>query len=184
MKFLTGFLCLMTLALVAGCGGDKRTVVKGKITVGGKGPLSGGNIRFVSASEASRFGSGIIKADGTYEVSNAPVGDCKIVIDNTHLDPSAKKSVSMPGMPGMKGMGGMKGMPGGGGGGPGKGNAKDTTKKMSGAPSGVDVATEMGRADTSGQKFVKIDAAYAKPETTPLTFKVESGDNSKDFDVK
>ena len=38
----------------------------------------------------------LIKADGTYEVPDAPVGECKVVIDNSHLDPSSKKSGTMP----------------------------------------------------------------------------------------
>lgn len=57
---------------------------------------------------------------------------------------------------------------------------------MADAPKGVDVPTEMsgGKADVAGQKFVRIDPAYAKAETTALKADVKSGANTFDFDVK
>lgn len=76
------------LGLMAGCGGSSgsaKAKVTGKVTVAGKGPLTGGNIRFVLASDTSKGSGGIIKADGSYEVVDAPVGECKVTIDNEHL---------------------------------------------------------------------------------------------------
>jgi hypothetical protein len=109
MKFSLRLFVLIAALTALGCGGgDKRVALSGKVTVGGKGPLTGGNIRFVSTADPNRVGGGLIKADGTYEVTDAPVGACKVVIDNTHLDPNAVKAVNLPGMGGP----GMKGVPG------------------------------------------------------------------------
>lgn len=182
---------LPALALVGtlvGCGGDKRATVTGKVTVGGKGPLTGGNIRFVSVADPNKVGGGQIKPDGTYEVNDAPVGDCKVVIDNTHLDPEANKKGGMGPGPGAMGPP-MKGMGPGGPGGPPGGAAgpKDADKaKMSGGPTkGADVPAEMGaKSEMSGQKYTKIDGSLSKADTTTLTFTVEKGSNTKDFDVK
>ncbi len=178
------------LALLAGCGGgDKRATVSGKVTVAGKAGLSGGIIRFISAENPNRIGGGTIKPDGTYEVTDAPVGECKVIIDNTHLDPSANKS-SAPGMPGTGGgMPGMKGMPGGKQfGGPGAGGPKDADKeKMTGAPKGVEIAGEMGmgKTDHAGEKYVRIDGAYSKMDTTTLKATInDNGPNTLNFEVK
>jgi hypothetical protein len=191
MRLLFRALPLVALfAALAGCGGDKRASVAGKVTVGGKGPLTGGNIRFVSVSDPNRSGGGLIKPDGTYEVPDAPVGECKVVIDNAHLDTSTNKATGLPGMGAPGGMpGGMKGMPGGMKGMPPVGTAggvKEADKaKMSAAPKGADIPGEMSsKSETAGQKFIKIDPAFTKPESTTLTFTVEKGANTKDFDVK
>ncbi|AMV29737.1 hypothetical protein VT84_35420 [Gemmata sp. SH-PL17] len=177
------------LALLAGCGAsDKRATVSGKVTVAGKAGLPGGIIRFVSAENPSRIGGGTIKPDGTYEVTDAPVGECKVIIDNSHLDPSANKS-NAPGMPGTgSGMPGMKGMPGGKQFGPGAGGPKDADKeKMTGAPKGAEVPSEMGmgKTDHAGEKYVRIDGAYFKLDTTTLKATVsDSGSNALNFEVK
>jgi hypothetical protein len=200
MKTLVRSFILVAAAAVAGCGDkDARAPVSGKVTVAGKGPLAGGSIRFVSAADPNRSSSGQIKSDGTYMVPDAPVGECKVVIDNSHLDPNGSKGSAPPGAMG-KG-GGMKGMPGAGpgaGGMPGAGGSPsagpagapkaDDKAKMGSAPkgAGAEVPNEMndGRAEHSAEKFVKIDGAFTKPETTTLTFTVVKGENTKDFDVK
>ena len=181
MRHLVRAVAVVALCwFAAGCGGgDRRASVSGKVTVAGKGPLTGGNIRFVSAADPNKTGGGQIKPDGSFEVSDAPVGACKVVIDNTHLDPSQSKAAAMPGVP----MQGMKGMPGGpavGGG----GAKKEDKAKMGEAPKGADVPAEMGKAESSGQKFVRIEVGFSKPDTTALTFEVQPGTNTKDFEVK
>jgi hypothetical protein len=175
---------LVLAAAVAGCGGEKRVAVSGKVTVGGK-PLTGGSIRFVSVADPNRSGGGQIKADGTYEVPDAPVGECKVTIDNSHLDPAANKTSGLPGMMGKGGAGpGMKGMPAG----PGMATGpKEADKaKMGTGPKEADVASDMnaGKAEHAAEKFIKLDPSFAKVESTPLTFTVEKGPNTKDFDIK
>lgn len=86
------FLSLFAVVGLLGCGGGggssgPKATVKGKVTVGGKGPLTGGTIQFIPAS--GNFGSGIIKPDGTYTVGDAPVGECKVVVDNKNLKVAA-----------------------------------------------------------------------------------------------
>lgn len=181
MRFLLRTLPLAVLvAALAGCGGDKRASVSGKVTVGGK-PLTGGNITFILVSDPNRTTSGLIKPDGSYEVSDAPVGECKVVIDNSHLDPDAIKKGGMGG-PGTPAMGPpMKGPAAAtGGGGP-----KEADKaKMGGPAKGADAPSEMGKSETTGQKYVKIDPAHTKPDSTSLRFTVERGSNTKDFEIK
>lgn len=190
MRVLIRLLPLAALLVaVAGCGGDKRATVSGKVTVGGKGPLTGGNIRFVSVSDPNRSGGGLINPDGTYEVPDAPVGDCKVIIDNTHLDPDAKKGGSLPGAA-AGGMGPGPGMPGPGGmgkgvAGPGttSGTSEKDKAKMAAPPMSASGEIPSGMSTKSGltgQKYVKIDGGYSKPESTSLTFTVEKGANTKD----
>ena len=74
-----------------GCGGGapySGTVIKGKVTVAGKGLLTGGTIQFVSVADSKAMSGGQIKPDGTYELADVPLGDCKVVIDNSHLNPN------------------------------------------------------------------------------------------------
>ncbi len=176
-----------------GCGkSDKRAPVSGKVTVVGKEGLSGGNIRFISVADSNRVGGGLIKPDGTYEVFDAPVGECKVVIDNTHLDPSANKS-SGPGMgPGPGGGMPGGGMPGGkkggmpGGGGPQAAPKEADKAKMAGGPKGAEFANEMnqGKAEHAAEKFLKIDGTYSKAETTSLKADIKDGPNTINFEVK
>jgi hypothetical protein len=170
------------LALLAiGCGGDKRAEVSGKVTMAGKS-LPGGIITFVSASDSNRVGTGVISADGNYRVGDAPVGECKVVVDNSHLDPAInKKTSSMPGM-GPSGMPGMKGGPPGAG---PKGPPADAKGKMSAPPSKDPAPTaDMGKAESADSKFAKLDPVYSKHDSTPLTATVVGGANTINFEVK
>lgn len=165
-------LSLLALAVitVSGCGGKPaRTIVKGKVTVAGKGPLTGGAIQFVLASDAKVIGGGQIKADGSYEITEAPVGECKVVIDNTYMDTAtASKGLPTTG-PGF-GMGA--------GGGP-----KDMSAKTSAPPKGLDVPG--GTMSVGTPRYIRIDPSFTKADSTPLkTVVTKSGANPADFDVK
>lgn len=177
-------LALIALSALVGCGGRSTTTVTGKVTVKGKDPLPGGNITFILESDPSVVGGGVIKSDGTFEVLNAPVGVCKVVIDNTNLNASAKSS-GMPGagpgsMPGM--MGAPKPPAAAGAGAP----PKAAQERMGGPPKGADVPGEMGAEKDNGvKKYVKIDPTYTKPESTSLRHTVAAGENKGvSFDVK
>jgi hypothetical protein len=69
---------LATLSL-SGCGSGKgpRALVKGKV-IFSKQPVRSGTVSFIGAD--GRQGSGVIKDDGTYEVTDAPVGDVTITV--------------------------------------------------------------------------------------------------------
>lgn len=180
-------LSFLTVALVsAGCSSKPATaIVKGKVTVGGKSPLTGGSITFELASDPKLVGSGVIKADGSYEVTEAPVGECRVRIDNQNLNPGARNN-NLPGAgmgPGM----GMPGMKGAVGKGPGFGKSKDVGKAGAGGPpKGLEVGGEMNAEGSSsaGAKYMKIDPSYGTEQST-LKATVKKGTNEGvDFDVK
>ena len=175
------------LLALAGCGGGKvgRASVSGKVTVAGKGPLTGGSITFVLISNENEVGGGNIKSDGTYEAVDVPVGECKVIVSNAHLNLS--KSGMGGGMPGGgmtgagpgtgKGMTGMGGPPAGG---------PQTADKMGNAPKGAEVDGKMGEGkDTGTPKYMKIDPTYEDAGTTTLRHTVNRGENpNSNFDVK
>jgi hypothetical protein len=75
-------LCGILLA-PAGCNQNPQ-ITGGKLsgTVTYKGaPLPGGEIRLLSPSDPNKSQGGPIRADGTYEVLNAPLGQVKVLID-------------------------------------------------------------------------------------------------------
>src|SRR5579883_1091389 len=174
------------LALTAaGCGGKREvTTVSGKVTVAGKNPLPGGNITFYLISDPNQAGGSVINSDGTFEVVNAPVGECKVVVDNTNLDTSkpvmmmgggmAKANANM-GAPGMA----SKAAP------PGQ-SASSKEKMKQASAKAAELAPEMSAAkDTGTKKYVPIDPAFTKVETTTLRYTVnKGGDSNVTFDVK
>jgi len=74
MAHLPIILCL-TFFCLSGCG-KKTATVKGKVTFKGQ-PLTAGNIAFVGKD---RIGQGTIKTDGSYIVSDAPLGEVTITV--------------------------------------------------------------------------------------------------------
>ena len=193
---LPSHLALVAVLLVAvvGCPNkDERSSISGKVTVAGKGPLTGGGIQFVSVEYPNRVGSAVISGDGTYTVVDAPLGECKVVIDTTMFDPNALKGKeglgtvgSGPGVP----PGGNPGKTGAGGPGPGSktvpGVKGPPPKKEPEKPKGIDLSPEFGTStkNTTPLKFVKIEDGLNKAESTPLRATIERGQNTKDFEVK
>jgi hypothetical protein len=175
---------LLTLVL-AGCGGKHPiTSVTGKVTVGGTNPLPGGNITFYLSSDPTQVGGSIIKSDGTFEVVNAPVGECKVVVDNTNLSSSRSADKMMGG--GMTPMGGGMGPGAGAQPQPPSGPSAQQKEKMQSASKSTELDPAMAAGqDTGNRKYVKIDPAYTKVETTTLRHTVNMGEN-KDIliDVK
>ena len=178
---------LLALLALAGCGDSgvpPRGQVAGKITVAGKGPLTGGALRFELLADPKVFGSGQVTAEGAYECLDAPVGECRVVVENQYLQVGGSMPGKLPGggsMPGMPGMGGMTGA-----GAPGSGRPPaDASKKMNSAPKGAEMPAEMGAtAGSVGAKYLKIDAKYASPTESPVKFTVTRGKNAFDFEVK
>jgi hypothetical protein len=142
-------------------------------------------ITFVSTTDPNRVSSGTITSEGTYRVGDAPVGPCKVMVDNSHLDPAVLKK-SAGGMPmvgaGPGSMAGMKGAPGALG--RPSGSSPEIKAKMGAPPKTAGSTAEMGKSDTADQKFLKIDKSFASPESTTLTATVNDSGGTIDFEVK
>jgi len=171
MKYATRFVALVAVLALAGCGPHPRASVKGKVTVAGKGPLTGGAIQFVLDSDPTQIAGGVIHADGSYEVLDAPVGECKVLIDNEHLQKGGKMQGPM--VPGYL-AGGAKAAPAG------------ATSKMGTSPKGLEVPPGTGEpVGANGLKYMKINHEFAVADRTPLKATVNRGDNAGvNFEVK
>jgi len=173
MKYATRFAALVVILALAGCGPHPRASVKGKVMVAGKGPLTGGAIQFVLDSDPTMIGGGVIHADGSYDVVDAPVGECKVLIDNEHLQTGGKMQGAM--VPGyLSKDGGGKGPPAG------------ATSKMGTSPKGLEVPPGTGEpVGATGLKYMKINHEFAVADRTPLKATVNRGDNTGvNFEVK
>jgi hypothetical protein len=84
-----------TVALtLAGCQGKvpDRATVSGRVLYQGK-PVTQGIVIFHSKLVPTKQDQAQIKKDGTYEMTNAPLGVCKVVIQvNPAKDPAADKA--------------------------------------------------------------------------------------------
>jgi hypothetical protein len=102
---LLGFVGLLVLAAVAAVGcskskGGSTAVVTGKVTLPNGQPLTGGRIDFQSASDEKKTAGGMIKADGTYEATAVPLGECKVSITNASLKGLPTTTLASKDMPG------------------------------------------------------------------------------------
>jgi hypothetical protein len=154
-RLLGGLFACGLVLFAVGCGPDykARGGVKGRVTVNKK-PLTTGTVMFSNKNGVT--GTAHIKTDGTYELNDAPVGECQVTVTVPALpmDPTVKERLkgkgAGPKMPEMK------------------------------APEGSGV--ELPSAPTVPKEVVPIDAKYSKPETSGLTITVEKG-GTKTFDI-
>src|SRR5262245_33536608 len=84
-------------------GAEPKARIKGKVKFFDKN-LTAGSVTFMT--EDGRVGTGIIDFDGNYEVTNAPVGECKILVKVPQVPPATKMGKKFntkppPGMPPM-----------------------------------------------------------------------------------
>jgi hypothetical protein len=86
-------LLLVVLAAPAGCSSKAKGVVKGKVTFNNR-PVVMGTVAFVA--DDNRTGSGTISRDGSYTVTDAPVGKVKIVVTVPQRGPMMGRGFSMP----------------------------------------------------------------------------------------
>ncbi len=196
MKRLLQITVFFALVGLVGCGGQARTNVKGTVTVAGKGALPGGSIRFELISDPSVYGAGQINHEGTYEVTDAPVGECRVIVENEYLKVGSKMAGSgtMPsgGGPGM----GKGGPPGGGpgmgrGGPPGGGGMSgppDAAKKGMGAvqegPKDAKLDSSMPKNEDAGKtKYVPFNSSFSGSESS-LRYTVVKGSNTYNTEVK
>ena len=154
----------LAIALIAGCNGGGAPPsgsVSGKVTIDGK-PLTGGSIRFHATSPDAKVkaSGGVITADGSYIVPDAPIGPCKVTVDTGVR--SGEKSKVAPAGP-----------------------SADVMKKMQGPPAGMPaMGGGAGPGFASGEKAMPIEAAYSSVSTTPLSADVKRGANAANFEVK
>jgi hypothetical protein len=149
-----GALFLGVLTL-SGCGPDykARAAVKGKVTMG-KMPLPNGTIMFYGSSGVTA--SAVIE-DGNYNMPDAPIGDVTITI----VVPAAPPPVP----------GGLKGQ---------VEKWKKTAGGNSNDPSGENSGIMFSKMPTTS---IKIEDKYAKPDTSPLKFKVERGEQTHNIEL-
>lgn len=159
--------------LSAGCAKPTTAHVSGKVYQANGKPLPGGTVIFYPTEGATKHSSAEIQEDGSYDLPAAPTGKVKIAVNNLHLKegiaaPIGLGGPSTPKMPkGMKGKG-MKPPPKDAGGPP-----KEVGKE--GAPEGAKTAPDTKR-------YVAIDAKYADPEKSGLTYEVKPGAQS--YEIK
>jgi hypothetical protein len=136
-----------------GCGPDykARGAVKGRVTTNKK-PLTTGTVMFYGKNGVTA--SAPIDTKGDYEMKDAPLGECKVVvIVEAPTDPSVRMRLkgAGPKMPEMK-------------------NPEEASPAL---PSNPQVPKEV----------VLIDAKYSKPETSGLTFTVNKGEQTYNIDL-
>ena len=102
LRFCNRWVCFVILGSIlclsglTGCGGSKKgATVSGTITYKGQ-TLGNGTVVFIAAD--NKGGSSPIAADGTYSISNLPVGPVKITVETKPLPP-APKMPNMANMP-------------------------------------------------------------------------------------
>jgi hypothetical protein len=140
------FVGILMMAVIAGCSSNPQITdaqIRGTITYKGN-PLPGGEIRLFSKADPNKSQSGTIKADGSYEVLNAPLGEVMVLIDTEPIKshPSLMMAKAGPNAPvELKGAGGQL-------------------------------------------KYVPIHKKYRDASATPLSTKVDKGDNRADFTVE
>ena len=136
------------LMVVIGCGPDykARAIVKGKVT-SGKQALTTGTVTFYGPHEI--ISSAPINEDGTYEMNDAPIGDCKVTV-KVSAPPGGPKTGKSSWE---KAAGGI------------------VSKDPTGENPGIAI---MGKIPS---KVVKIQDKFANPDSSGLTYKVEKGEH-------
>jgi hypothetical protein len=172
LRLSVGGFSILALGLFcsSGCGpGLKdRGTVRGKVTIGGK-PLNMGTVQFLASND--RSGTASIKEDGTYEMTDAPVGECTITVTTPQGGPGSRMA------PGARGPGGPGGAPN-----PGTGGAKSgATKPPAGIIGGGDGMQMSSPTPIDFSKAVRIPDRYSNPETSGLKFTVVKGEQSYDI---
>jgi hypothetical protein len=96
IQTVTGLLVAACLCLSIGCNDNSGKTKLFGASVSGKviykdQPLGGGTIRFVSLTDDNQSNTARINADGTFTLSNAPVGECRVLVEteSARVDVSA-----------------------------------------------------------------------------------------------
>lgn len=152
------------LACLGGCsggGGPPSGTVTGKVTIDGQ-PVTGGSIRFhpTATDTKSKPSGGVIGADGSYSVPDAPVGACKVTVDT-----GVAKGAPVKNEP--------------------KGPGADIMKKMQGPPAGMPaMGGGNGPGFVSGTKAIPIEPTSPSTSTKPPCAEVKPAPKTFNFEVK
>jgi hypothetical protein len=161
--------------LAVGCG-PKTTHVSGKVLQKNGEPLPGGLITFTS-KEGSKLNpaSGTVQADGSFDLSDVPMGPVLVTIDNRGLKNPPSPPVGLGGQVAKvsdKASERVTAPEQAGGGGPPRDAMKD--KK---------VPTWKPPGQLPGQ-YVEINSRYYSTETTPLSLEVNTSDQKIDIKLE
>jgi hypothetical protein len=172
-------LWLGSVVLIVGCAGGKGDVT-GKVSYDGK-TLKGGTVTFAPADGEGPSFSGSIDENGTYTVPNVAAGEYKVCVETESLKGPAGAGGGAGGPPGMKSSKG-------GGGPPGIGTpdlSKVKDKGMAGRelPEGYK-GDGLAIIRDNAKRYTPIPTDYANPKTTTVTYKVSSGSQTFDIDLK
>jgi hypothetical protein len=150
-RLLLPALMLVTI-LAAGCKGKSAPAsITGKVTFK-DAPVPGGTVTFRSADGEGPNYKGVIGADGTYTVTDVPVGEMTVTVETESVNTNKK----MPTYGGNRG---------GGVGNPEGEKAGSVSPKPKDAP-------------TSSGAYVAIPPKYSLPTQSGLKFTVENGKNT------
>jgi len=153
---LSVFLVAAAALLSTGCGKSSSSVV-GSVTYKGS-PVTGGTMLFHGSDKVIPASLGV---DGNYACPNVPPGDYTVTIDTTSL-----KNIGDP-----ESM--MKKM------------AKEMGTDGSGEKLPEALSKDFAKMKEMGSmpKYTPIPEKYANKKTSGLTMKVESGSNTKDWQL-
>jgi hypothetical protein len=149
---LLGLLVLFPLPLLAGCG--NTTTVKGQVLLDGQ-PLPGGILSFVpAAGNPGNLMTATIQEDGSFVMTDAPIGPVAVSIANAHLkpeDPQEKARRDRGEAPG------------------GRRLARYWLR-----PKAIEQIAQQADAPKIG-RFVELPVKYYNPATSGITVKVKRG---------
>lgn len=168
-RLLVAFPLLMgILGLTFGCGGKSQTParVHGYIKYKGQ-TVKAGTVKFHS-KDAGVY-SGGIREDGTYEISDLPMGDMVVSIETESANPNMKSPTYVGARgPGMKA------------GGAGKGKGEAAQGEMMKAFGQMAPPPD---AQAKKENYVKIPPQYSDPNKSGLRVTLVAGRQEKNFDL-
>jgi hypothetical protein len=150
-----GALALGAILVVglAGCGKPKRAQVTGVVKLKGGKPVTSGQVNFWANEKL--VGTGQIGPDGTYTVTDAPVGEDKVTVV------TPKPRMGMAGMPG---------------------RGSEAPKGLGAMPQ--DKVPEGMKGDPlKAQDVVPVNTKYHEYGTTPLSHTVVDSKEPQKFDI-
>jgi hypothetical protein len=161
--------CVACLAAgLLGCSPAKRGSVTGAVTYNGQ-TVKAGTVHFFY-DEGGQYKADL-KQDGSYQFMDVPTGNVKVLVDTETFNPEQRpQSYTEKQKQIAKGYGKeMREYDAA------MGRGKDKKSEAAGAPLSKEKKEELAKV------YVKIPRKYASEKTTPLTYAVEPGRQTKDF---
>jgi hypothetical protein len=150
----TAAVALLALAAAGGCT-KQRAQVSGKVKFADGRPVTAGTVTLWIDKDS--HGSGPIASDGSYTVSDAPVGKVKVIVESPHVQMMMGRGMSQGKAPE-----GLAGMP-----------TDKLPPGMVGGPKPLDPS-----------QIVPVNAKYADVATTPLEYTVVRGPQEHEIVVE